>query len=415
MKKFLFIGLALIVVSVLIGGCDQPPQNSTEQESLISDEIGDILWVTLPPTETQDPASIGTPMVFMYPYSIEDIIGIEHGPWVDAGEWTIATPTTPFFTIDETYLHECDGTVYMVIKVTNKGPYYFQYISLGISHGTEWLGVTHDENPWVWNGSACPVDTAPRSESLAPGVSLWIYQEVHPNPAYNEYNIHLTMCSHLDAPDPCHYQYKLHTESWPTPTPSLWAIRPFRIKILELILCWVGPGPGYEVVNSIPEGTEVELLGIGEDPDFLIVKEPRYQRPCWMPKEKGSEVPDEVLAELEMYYIPLLPSPTVVNGSVTGRVFRDNDNSGSFNSGDVGYPGAQVSLAPGSCKNPGQASTTTTNNNGAYSFGSVSPGTYCLTAVKPNTCKIFTTSSSYEITVPLGTVVTRDFGLDGCR
>jgi hypothetical protein len=129
----------------------------------------------------------------------------------------------------------------------------------------------------------------------------------------------------------------------------------------------------------------------------------------------AEELPDDYLQTLEVYSIPILSSPTPLAGSVAGRVFADRDQTGNYTDGDDGISGAQVSLAAGTCRNPGQAVTTTTNNNGRYTFSNVTPGTYCLTATRPNTCKIFTTNSSYEITVPEGSTVERDFGLDGCR
>jgi hypothetical protein len=188
-------------------------------------------------------------------------------------------------------------------------------------------------------------------------------------------------------------------------------MRPPYIELLELSLCWVGPGPPYEVVRSIPEGAEVELLGMGDVEGFLIVLEPYYQRECWLKMSSAREVPpDEVLRELTLYYAPPLPT-----GEVYGRVFRDNDNSGSFNSGDIGYPGAQVNLAAGSCSNPGQAISTMTDNDGRYYFPDVIPGSYCLTAIKPSTCKVFTTPGSYDITVSGGSGVEKNFGMDGCR
>jgi hypothetical protein len=328
---------------------------------------------------------------------------------MDAGEFMIATPLYPNFVINSSRLFECDGVVYLVIEVSNRGPYYFQYISLGVSHGLEWVGDTHAEDPWVYYDSACPLSSFQAFPSFGPGYTSYIYQEVHPDPAYTAYNIHLTMCAYSDAPSPCQYRYYLHEEAWPTPTSAI--MRPPYIELLELSLCWVGPGPPYEVVRSIPEGAEVELLGMGDVEGFLIVLEPYYQRECWLKMSSAREVPpDEVLRELTLYYAPPLPT-----GEVYGRVFRDNDNSGSFNSGDAGYAGAQVSLASGSCSNPGQAISTMTDNDGRYYFPDVIPGSYCLTAIKPSTCKVFTTPSSHDITVSGGSGVEKNFGMDGCR
>lgn len=413
MNKNTLLVLVLIFAATMLIGC--APNQSADVNS-VEKEGGSVLWLTpLSITETQDPASIGTPSVFIYPYSIERLAEHDFGPVIDAGDLVIATPLFPNFVINSTKLFACEGKVYMVIEVTNRGPYNFQYISLGISHGTDWVGVTRDEEPWVPDGSACPVDSIAPKSSLPVGASAWIYQEVHPNPAYTDYSIHLSMCAYMDAPSPCPYRYHLHTEAWPTPTPTSEIMRALFIELYEVDLCWVGPGPLYEVVNSIPGDTEVELLGIGDVEGFLVVLEPKYQRPCWvMERFLKNPVPEEVKIGLKVFISPLLPSATVGPGSVSGRAFKDNDGSGDYNSGDQGIPGVTISLAPGGCNNPGQASSTTTNNNGRYSFGSVSPGRYCLIAVKPTSCKIFSTPSQYEITVPGDTNVERDFGFRGC-
>jgi hypothetical protein len=409
MKKYVLLGLVLVLIPIFTQACVPniaAEPNPAAPENVPAEDLRGLTPVVT--TETQDPASIGTPMVFMYPYSIPRLHEFVPGPMLDAGDLLLATPLYPNFVINSARLFECDGIVYIVIEVTNRGPYYFQYISLGVSHGSEWAGVTHAEDPWIFYDSACPLSSFQAFPSLGPGYTAYIYQEVNPDPAHTAYTIHLTMCAYLDAPDPCQYRTYLHEEAWPTPTIAI--MGPPYIELIELSLCWVGPGPPYEVVRSIPEGAEVELLGIGDVEDFLIVLEPFYQRECWLKMGSANEVPEEVLRELTLYYAPPLPT-----GAVAGRVFRDNDNSGGFNSGDAGYPGAQVNLAAGSCSSPGRAVTATTDNDGRYYFPDLTPGTYCLTAVKPTTCKVFTTPGSYEITVPGGSTVEKNFGMDGCR
>ena len=178
----------------------------------------------------------------------------------------------------------------------------------------------------------------------------------------------------------------------------------------EIVLCWVGPGPLYEVVNSIPEGRSVELLGKGDVEGYLVVQEPKYQRPCWLQSESAEDVPEAVFRELTTYETPQLPE-----GVVSGRVFKDQDGNGAFGGSDVGFSGARVALAPGACSNPGQATTTTTDSNGWFSFSNVNPGPYCLYVPKPSTCQKFSTADSHDISVDWGSVDEKNFGLEACR
>jgi hypothetical protein len=55
--------------------------------------------------------------------------------------------------------------------------------------------------------------------------------------------------------------------------------------VLELTLCWVGPGPGYETVSSLQPGTQVEILGTGEGGGFIVVNNPIYNRACWVEED----------------------------------------------------------------------------------------------------------------------------------
>jgi uncharacterized repeat protein (TIGR01451 family) len=73
------------------------------------------------------------------------------------------------------------------------------------------------------------------------------------------------------------------------------------------------------------------------------------------------------------------PDPNT--GSITGRVFRDANNNGLFEPGDVGIPGVTLRL-----RNPGNATilqTTVTGADGTYAFTGLAAGTYEVEQVQP--------------------------------
>ncbi len=83
-----------------------------------------------------------------------------------------------------------------------------------------------------------------------------------------------------------------------TPVPPL----PSPI-ILNLTLCWNGPGPGYEVISSVEQSTVVEVLGAGIDGDHVVITNPRYNRPCWV-NETDIELNGLDLTGLPIFRIP---------------------------------------------------------------------------------------------------------------
>ncbi len=83
-----------------------------------------------------------------------------------------------------------------------------------------------------------------------------------------------------------------------TPTPT-----PLPPIILNLALCWNGPGPGYDVISSLEANTTVEVLGLGVDGNYIVITNPRYNRPCWV-KETDIELNDLNVAEMLIFRIP---------------------------------------------------------------------------------------------------------------
>src|SRR5262245_10028637 len=66
--------------------------------------------------------------------------------------------------------------------------------------------------------------------------------------------------------------------------------------------------------------------------------------------------------------------------SLSGRVFLDYDNSGTFNGPDVGISGATVALNAGPLTVP---RTTQTDTRGTFSFSNLPAGTYTIATGTP--------------------------------
>lgn len=95
-----------------------------------------------------------------------------------------------------------------------------------------------------------------------------------------------------------------------TPTPTVVSpMPPFYAQIMKLSLCWVGPGNLYDVISSLQPGIQVEVLGTGETPGYLVVNNPRYRVPCWV-EEEDVDTGDLDLFSLPVFKTPPLPTKT---------------------------------------------------------------------------------------------------------
>lgn len=96
-------------------------------------------------------------------------------------------------------------------------------------------------------------------------------------------------------------------------------------------LCWQGPGPLYQVVSSLSEGTQVTLLGRGAEGQWWVIDNPRYPGvACWVEDEDLSVDPLIELNELRIFAIPPLPTPTAT--PILGCLYYDQ------NQAEVCYP-----------------------------------------------------------------------------
>jgi hypothetical protein len=77
---------------------------------------------------------------------------------------------------------------------------------------------------------------------------------------------------------------------------------------------------------------------------------------------------------------PTATATTVVvaNSTISGKVFRDENGSGSLNPADTPIAGAIVLLGNGACPSSGYKTALTTGD-GSYTFASLPAGQYCVT------------------------------------
>jgi uncharacterized repeat protein (TIGR01451 family) len=94
-------------------------------------------------------------------------------------------------------------------------------------------------------------------------------------------------------------------------------------------------------------------------------------------------------------------------GSLTGVVFDDLNNNGTQDPGEPGISNVTITLYD---TNNNQVSTTTTANDGSYSFTNLIPGSYTVTETDPADYLSTTDNSKEDVKVPAGGSATVDFG-----
>ena len=70
-------------------------------------------------------------------------------------------------------------------------------------------------------------------------------------------------------------------------------------------LCLSGPGQAWSVQSSLAQGMEVDLVGVGQQPGWLVISHPVYPDiHCWVLEEHIDLPNPDVLTNL-----PILPIP----------------------------------------------------------------------------------------------------------
>ena len=92
-----------------------------------------------------------------------------------------------------------------------------------------------------------------------------------------------------------------------TPAPLPTASNPV---VSSTALCWQGPGNAYEVVSSVKAGVEVQVLGVGSNVGWFVIKNPTYGDRCWIEAKNLKLDPNFSTAGLQVYNPPPTPGPT---------------------------------------------------------------------------------------------------------
>ena len=98
------------------------------------------------------------------------------------------------------------------------------------------------------------------------------------------------------------------TASPPTSTPT-----PQNPLVTTTAYCWSGPTDKtlkYEVISSIQAGTRVQLLGKGIVDGWWIVRNPRYNDPCWIQQQYVQIDLSYDLSTLKTFAVPSTPTAT---------------------------------------------------------------------------------------------------------
>ena len=91
-----------------------------------------------------------------------------------------------------------------------------------------------------------------------------------------------------------------------TPTPQ-------NPLVTTTAYCWSGPTDKtlkYELISSIQAGTRIQLLGRGIVDGWWVVRNPRYNDPCWIQQEYVQIDLGYDLSTLKTFAVPATPTPT---------------------------------------------------------------------------------------------------------
>ena len=90
-------------------------------------------------------------------------------------------------------------------------------------------------------------------------------------------------------------------------------------RIDQAVLCYGGPGPVYGVVSSLQPGALVEIVGISENGNYIVIFKPCYPGVKYWATEGSIEIHDELDPD-RVISDPVLPEEEVEEGSSGGLV-----------------------------------------------------------------------------------------------
>jgi hypothetical protein len=86
-----------------------------------------------------------------------------------------------------------------------------------------------------------------------------------------------------------------------------------RPTVITATLCWLGPGPAYEVSSAVGVGIKVDLIGRDLSGDWWIIRGPIYHDACWVMHDTLRIDPSFNTSGLQIYSAPPTPTPTPTN------------------------------------------------------------------------------------------------------
>jgi hypothetical protein len=168
-----------------------------------------------------------------------------------------------------------------------------------------WIDLEQNYEPYHHSGMECPKQ--PPFSHLASGKEAFLYLPITHSPGNKTYDIWVEMCTYkTDSPFPPNEDdhcvlrnYQLDLEEMPYK---------FIFFIVNLqYLCWTGPGQAYPVVAGLGKGNIVQVVGVAEDPEWVIIQHPKYGVDCYVDKGALKFPNFEYFNELTVMVDPDLP------------------------------------------------------------------------------------------------------------
>ncbi len=97
----------------------------------------------------------------------------------------------------------------------------------------------------------------------------------------------------------------------PIPTLGLVTSTGANATVTNDSLCWLGPGPAFEVSSAVLAGTRVALIGRGDLDGWWIIQDPIYHDACWMYQQDLKADAGVDLSGLTVFTAPPSPTPTL--------------------------------------------------------------------------------------------------------
>jgi len=95
-----------------------------------------------------------------------------------------------------------------------------------------------------------------------------------------------------------------------TPVPPTEKVIPKEPAVIAVAGCWTGPGDSYTLISNIEPRVQtgrikVTILGIGNEPGWIVIRNPYFNNPCWIKAENM-----EIDPNMDMTQFPVMtPGP----------------------------------------------------------------------------------------------------------